>query len=111
MKTGLWICLLFCLFSCSLPPTGQTPSVTSPTATSTAKKSYQGPITWVIDPEHKPEGKSQTVTWQSQTEKSFVTQAAPPEQVLFEDIFELNHYQKINGKSLCHKASGFATKC
>jgi hypothetical protein len=23
----------------------------------------------------------------------------------------LNHYQKINGKSLCHKASGFATKC
>jgi hypothetical protein len=24
---------------------------------------------------------------------------------------KLNHYQKINGKSLCHKASGFATKC
>ncbi len=23
----------------------------------------------------------------------------------------VNHYQKINGKSLCHKASGFATKC
>ena len=23
----------------------------------------------------------------------------------------LNHCQKINGKSLCHKASGLATKC